>query len=378
MDLIECGKLNRKEIIRKFILASQAPVDISSKLSASYNLLAEKEKEIARELREASKFCETISFDLISIIAGSKNIELLLKSVDQNGVHFVDVLVNCNLKSVVSHFAVQQYFSDLWVSNLKMGSINLFLIFLCIFFCPIIWLVLSLPIPLRLSKNGRIINNMPIIKFMCHCVSHLYFIILLFLTCVLPLTPITSMNTSITFPNYHEWILLAWISGQLAAELSNPCDKGGLGSLKIVGMILTTIACIIHLISFFFDSNDLTRYDILFARNIIFAFAALVASVQILDLLTFHYLFGPWAIIIRTLMIDLFKFLVILAIFLFGFTCVVTAVYQDVYPDPNDLSEASGGNDGLKNPLTTIEMLFFALFGLVDPLDMPTLSRLVN
>ena len=324
MDLIECGKLNRKEIIRKFILASPAPVDVSSKLSACYDLLAEKEKEIARELREASKFCETISFDLISIIAGSKNIELLLKSVDHNSVYFVDVLVNCNLKTCVSHFAVQQYFSDLWVSSLKIGSINLFLIFLCTLCCPIIWLVFSLPIPLRFGKNGRIINNMPIIKFMCHCVSHLYFIVLLFLTCVQPLMPITSMNTSISIPYYHEWILLCWISGQLAAELSNPCDKGGLGSLKIVGMILTTIACIIHVISFSFGSNDNTRYDILFARNIIFALAALVASIQILDLLTFHYLFGPWAIIIRTLMIELFKFLVILAIFLFGFTCLVS------------------------------------------------------
>ena len=375
MDLIECGKLNRKEIIRKFILASAAPVDIASKLAASYNLLGEREKEIARELREASKFCETISFDLVSIIAGSKHIELLLKSVDNNGVHFVDVLVNCNLKKVVSHFAVQQYFSDLWVSNLKTSSINLFLVFLCTLCIPIIWFAFCLPIPIRFKKNGLIINKIPIIKFICFFVSHIYFIIIIFLTVVQPIIPISSMSSAINIPYYHEWILLMWISGLLAAELSNPCDKGGLGMLKVMCMILSSIACILHVVSFFFNGDNYTHYDILYARNVIFALTALVASVQILDFLTFHHLFGPWAIIIRTLMIELFKFLVILLIFLFGFTCLVTAVYQDVYPDTNNLSEVSGDTNTLKNPLTTLEMLFFALFALVDPNDLPTISR---
>ena len=53
-------------------------------------------------------------------------------------------------------------------------------------------------------------------------------------------------------------------------------------------------------------------------------------------------------------------------------------MYQDVYPDNKNLLDASGDNTGLKNPLKTIEMLFFAIFGLVDPNDMPALSRLLN
>ena len=376
MDLIECGKVDQKKTIRKFILLSSAPADVAAKLSLNYQLLAEQEKEFKRELLDASKFCEKITSDLVSVIAGSKNIELLLKSIDNQGVQFVDILVNCNQRNVVSHYAVQQYLSDLWDSNLKMSGMKMILIFLCTLCVPIIWILLSLPISIRFKKSGLIINRMPIIKFICFFVSHLYFIVLLFLTCVQPLVPITSMNSAVIIPYYHEWILLAWISGLVAAELSNPSDKGGLGMLKIIVMILTTTACIFHVISFFFNPDTNTHYELLYARNVIFAVSILVSSVQLLEFLTFHYLFGPWAIIIRTLMIDLLRFLVILAIFLFGFTCLVTAVYQNVYPD-NTLTAASvtSSSSSLTNPLATFEMLFFSLFGLVDPNDLPTLTQ---
>lgn len=37
----------------------------------------------------------------------------------------------------------------------------------------------------------------------------------------------------------------------------------------------------------------------------------LMASVQVLDFLAFHHLFGPWAIIIGELLMDVGKFLVV-------------------------------------------------------------------
>jgi hypothetical protein len=57
-----------------------------------------------------------------------------------------------------------------------------------------------------------------------------------------------------------------------------------------------------------------------------------MCCVQLLDFLTFHYLFGPWAIIISNLMVDLGRFLVILFIFIFGFSMHVAAIYQPVVP----------------------------------------------
>lgn len=78
------------------------------------------------------------------------------------------------------------------------------------------------------------------------------------------------------------------------------------------------------------------------------AIALLLASVQLLDFLSFHHLFGPWAVIIGKLMVDLGRFLVILLIFVFGFSMYVAAIYnplRPIYSDANNLtvdSESTG------------------------------------
>lgn len=67
---------------------------------------------------------------------------------------------------------------------------------------------------------------------------------------------------------------------------------------------------------------------LLYCRNQCFALSFLLACVQILDFLSFHHLFGPWAIIIGDLMKDLGRFLVVLAIFVFGFSMHIVALNQ--------------------------------------------------
>ena len=44
--------------------------------------------------------------------------------------------------------------------------------------------------------------------------------------------------------------------------------------------------------------------------------------------MTFHYLFGPWAIIISSLVVDTMKFFVILMLFESGFCMLVIAMNQ--------------------------------------------------
>lgn len=67
---------------------------------------------------------------------------------------------------------------------------------------------------------------------------------------------------------------------------------------------------------------------LLYCRNQFFALSFLLACVQILDFLSFHHLFGPWAIIIGDLMKDLARFLAVLAIFVFGFSMHIVALNQ--------------------------------------------------
>ncbi len=181
--------------------------------------------------------------NICKLDSNSKKIKQLFQSVDNRNTQFVDVLIDCNQKNIISQYFVQEYFTDAWGSNFKMTGIQLFLIFLSILLIPIIWLLLSLPISIRFKKDGLIINKMPFIKFSCFFVSNLYFIFLLILVAVEPIVPITSMIHSVNLPNFMEWILLIWISGLMARELSNPSDKGGFGVLKVGVLILTTTAC---------------------------------------------------------------------------------------------------------------------------------------
>ncbi|GMT29822.1 hypothetical protein PFISCL1PPCAC_21119, partial [Pristionchus fissidentatus] len=104
--------------------------------------------------------------------------------------------------------------------------------------------------------------------------------------------------------------------------------------------------------------------------NQLFAFALLFAFVEFLDFLTVHHLFGPWAIIIRDLMYDLTRFLVILMLFVAGFTLHVTSIFQPAY---QPVDEDSAELMRLSSPEQTLEMLFFSLFGLVEPDSMPPL-----
>lgn len=78
---------------------------------------------------------------------------------------------------------------------------------------------------------------------------------------------------------------------------------------------------------------------LMYLRNQMFAISFLLACVQILDFLSFHHLFGPWAIIIGDLMKDLARFLAVLGIFVFGFSMHIVALNQpfkqDWYPEKN-------------------------------------------
>lgn len=83
---------------------------------------------------------------------------------------------------------------------------------------------------------------------------------------------------------------------------------------------------------------------------------------QLLDFLSFHHLFGPWGVIIRDLMYDLVRFLVILSIFMVGFTAHLAAVYR-----PRARTEGGLGLQSTpKSFLHCFELLFFSLFGLTE------------
>lgn len=362
-----CGRMNDQKSIEEFINLSPAPCDAASKMSRNFLDVAAREKERAKDLVIASQYCEQMATDLMAIAASTNSPSVLLKSVDSRGSPFLDVLIECGQKEVVSHPTIQKYLTDVWMGGIQWKTWKIVLLFLTFVFCPPVWIGFSLPLKHKY-------NRVPIFKFMSYLVSHVFFVVLLVVVTAIPIYPIYE-STSLV-PNVCEGLLLCWFSGLLVAELTNPGDRTGLGWIKIIIIFLGALSVITHLVAIAYEGND--RLTCIYIRNQILALALLLCFVQVLDFLSFHHLFGPWAIIISSLVFDLVKFVVILAVFLVGFTLHISAVYQQVYPyEPEDSNEGDGvGDAGAKHlgPLDVFELLFFSLFGLVEPESLPPIK----
>lgn len=127
----------------------------------------------------------------------------------------------------------------------------------------------------------------------------------------------------------YEWALLVWLSGLLLLELENPSDKSGLGWIKFAVLLCGMAGVGLHVLGMT-AVDPLYWPTLMFVRNQMFALSFLLACVQILDFLSFHHLFGPWAIIIGDLIQDLSRFLAVLAIFVFGFSMQIVALNQPI------------------------------------------------
>lgn len=372
IDMMNCSKNHDNKPIREFILVSEAPIDTAVKLAKRYETLSEKDKERSRDLEAVSHYCDQVAIDLLTVTATITNPGSLFKGIDHNGTEFLDVLIELERKDVVSQHSVQRYLTEMWMGRLKWPTSAFVGLFLAFIFCPIVWCCVSTPIGHNLGKK-------PIIKFTSYLTSHIFFIILMVYTTLniqLPLFEYTSL-----MPYWFEWLLFTWIVGNFTSEISNPSDKSGLGAIKVAILFIAAIACCVHVGAFImqifyypdieFEKNE-KLYHSLYIRNQLLAFALLLSFVEFLNFLTFHPLFGPWGVIIQDLIKDLLLFMAILAIFLAGFTLQVCAIYQPVYRPPSNLNGSIPEIGSVfQSPGLTFEMLFYALFGLVEPDSMP-------
>ncbi|XP_018122170.1 provisional ortholog of ankyrin repeat domain 52 L homeolog isoform X1 [Xenopus laevis] len=368
-DLMVCGKLNDNRIIQEFILNSSAPLDTAVKLSRALNITAFKEKERAMDLLNAAKYSENMATELLTIASGSTNAGFILRAVDHRCTTILDCLIECEQKDVVAHPAVQKYLTEVWYGNLDWTTWKLVLLFFTFLACPPVWLVFSLPLKHRFNK-------IPIMKFMSYLASHIFLIVLFILTIVYP--PLSPIYEGHMVPCWNEWLLLAWLSGMLVSELTHHGERAGLAWIRVFVLGFSAAAFFCHLLAFLFSDRD--RLHCLFARNILLGMAMTLSFVQFLEFLTFHHLFGPWAIIIRDLIKDLTRFAVILALFHVAFTMQLSAVYQPVYPDDTatqslNETETVHSESNIQDPIDITVLLFFSLFGLVEPGCLPSLNR---
>ncbi|XP_006635908.3 transient receptor potential cation channel, subfamily N, member 1 [Lepisosteus oculatus] len=365
-DLMVCGKLNNNAVIEEFVLHSPAPLDAAVKLSRAFGLTALKEKERSMDLLNAAKYCEGMATELLTVASGGKSAGYILRALDHRGTTMLDCLIESQQKDVVAHPAVQKYLTEVWYGSLKWAPWKIVLLFFCLLSCPLLWLAFSLPLKHKFNK-------IPIMKFMSHLVSHIFLLLLFIVTIVYP--PVSPIYLGNLLPEWNEWLLLAWLSGMLVSELTHPGERAGLAWIRVLVLGFSAVAFFCHLLAFAFQSPD--DLHCLFARNIFLAVSMTLSFVQFLEFLTFHHLFGPWAIIIRDLIKDLARFAVILVLFHTAFTMNLSAVYQPVYPEELSFGNTTGNHNSteIQTPLEISIKLFFALFGLIDPDSMPSLNR---
>ncbi|ODM88846.1 Ankyrin-3 [Orchesella cincta] len=368
-NLCVCGKNIDNEPIDEFVLSSPAPVEVAAKMSSFLVYVSTKEKERAKDLIAASKHCEEMATELLALAAGAESAGKVLKSVDRKGKEFLDVLIENEQKETVAHTVVQRHLQEIWVGQLvEWADYKHMLLFLSMVFCPPVWVTFSVPF-------GPQYNKIPIVKFMSYLTSHIHLMILLCLTCVTPIHPVFPIRSNLV-PFWFEWMLMAWLTGLLVAEITNPSDKSGLGWIKTVVLTFCYLGIMLHAVAFFIDKENYGT--ILYLRDQLLGVGILSACIQILDFLSFHYLFGPWAIIIGNLMKDLARFLAVLMIFMIGFSLVMAALNHPLHPRRGLLPgekvppTLTGGmaSGVLVTPLDAFELLFFGLFGENGPTDM--------
>ena len=236
---------------------------------------------------------------------------------------------------------------------------------------PPVWFFFSLPIEFRM-------NRIPVIKFMSYLTGHIYFMLFLSLTAVIP--PHTTVRTSL-FPHWYEVVSLMWYAGNLLSQLTNPPAKGGLSWVKPLIFSLGIGALIIHISAIFVDPMYWSL--LVYIRNQFIGTTLLFCWVQILDFLAFHPLFGPWAIIIGECLLDVGKFVVVLSLFVMGYSMLGATMNQPFgYPsdyindkklNPGNLSQADLFDQKAKeegiHPFYMFEVHFFALFGITSYSD---------
>lgn len=259
--------------------------------------------------------------ELLALAAGAESAGRVLESIDRKGVEFLDVLIENEQKEVIAHTVVQRYLQEIWVGKLDWADWKLLLLFIAFILIPPVWIAFSLPF-------GHKYHKIPIVKFMSYLTSHIHFMILMCLTSVTPIYPVLPIRMNL-FPFWFEWMVLAWLTGLLVAEIMNPSDKGGLGWIKVAVLVFSIMGIVLHGIAFFLNKE--WYGTILYLRDQLLGMAVLLACVQILDFLSFHYLFGPWAIIIGNLMKDLARFLCVLMIFMVGFSLVMSALNHPLH-----------------------------------------------
>ena len=169
---------------------------------------------------------------------------------------------------------------------------------------------------------------------------------------------------------------MLWI--WLSAMFLNTITDLEFSYFKIVQCIIAASALSLNVLAFVFE--DKTRENFIYARDNVLGLILLSLFVQFfLEFLAMHEVFGPWTVMIKSLVIDVLKFVFVLFVCIVAFTMHGAIIYKPVYDKrkihiPVDVLEFNHANTGIMDIFSD---RVFACFGMgVVPASLNDLQQL--
>ncbi|KAM7235937.1 hypothetical protein CapIbe_013123 [Capra ibex] len=421
---LECSNARRYDLLKFSLsrintyrgIASRAHLSLASEdamlaafqLSRELRHLARKEPEFKPEYIALESLSQDYGFELLGMCRNQSEVTAVLNDLGEDsetepeaerlGQAFEEgipnlarlrLAVNYNQKRFVAHPICQQVLSSIWCGNLAgwRGSTTIwklfiaFLIFLTMpFLCLGYWLAPK-------SRLGRLLK-IPVLKFLLHSASYLWFLIFLLgesLVMETQLSTFRGRSQSVWETSLH----MVWVAGFLWFECKEVWIEGLRSYLLDWWNFLDMVILSLYLAAFtlrlllaglahkhcqdapdgaachYFTSAERSEWrteDPQFLAEVLFAVTSMLSFTRLASILPAHESLGTLQISMGRMIDDMIRFMFILMIILTAFLCGLNNIYV-----PYQETERLG------NFNETFQFLFWTMFGMEEHsvVDMP-------
>nr|XP_057943355.1 short transient receptor potential channel 2-like [Doryrhamphus excisus] len=393
-------------------IASRAYLSITSddamlsafSLSRELRKLSQKEPEFKPQYLSLEELCQEFAVELLGMCRNQSEVTTILNSCGDESQDSLDeqafeegipnlsrlrLAVNYNQKQFVAHPICQQVLSSIWCGNLAgwRGSRTAWKLFVSIgifFTMPLLCLAYWIA---PKSKVGKILRT-PVIKFLLHSASYLWFLITLLgesITMEMYRDKFASRQQNILHSSFHMvWVVgffwyeckEVWIEGLRSYFLDwwNCLDMMVLSmylasfALRVVIMLKGHFLCLdadgTEECVYFTQTvrDDWRQEDPQLIAEVLFAVTSMMSFTRLAYILPAHESLGTLQISIGKMIDDMMRFMFILMIIGTAFLCGINNVYVPYVISPH-----------LGRFNETFHFLFWTMFGVAnqDYVDMP-------
>ncbi|XP_051733961.1 transient receptor potential cation channel subfamily C member 2b [Ctenopharyngodon idella] len=377
------------------------------RLSRDLRKLSKKEPEFKPQYLSLEQVCQEFAVELLGMCRNQSEVTTILNScgnLDEGSEDELDqqafeegipnlarlrLAVNYNQKQFVAHPICQQVLSSIWCGSLSgwrgsrtawklLVSLGIFLTMPIL--CLIYWIAPK-------SKLGKILK-IPVIKFLLHSASYMWFLITLLgesIAMEVYRDSFASRQHTILHSSFHMvWVVgffwfeckEVWIEGLRSYFLDwwNCLDVMVLSMYLASFALRVVIMLKVHFLCQLPDNQDECVYfndtlrdewhqeDPQFIAEVLFAVTSMLSFTRLAYILPAHESLGTLQISIGKMIDDMMRFMFILVIIGTAFLCGINNVYVPFMISPN-----------LGRLNETFSFLFWTMFGMADQtyVDMP-------